>query len=162
MSESNAENNLYSLLNELTINYSSLEHPVITTMEEGADLMKLLEGVVPVNLLLKDKTGQLYMLIKKFDTKIPFGQIGKKLGVTGLTMAPKELMSEKLGVPMGSATVFAIMNDSENNIKIIIDENLKSYAKINFHPMINNKTITITFDDMIKFICHLNHGYQFI
>lgn len=45
---------LFVCLKELGITYTVLEHKVITTMEQGKEIMKKLDGIVPICLFLKD------------------------------------------------------------------------------------------------------------
>lgn len=154
---SEQEQKLYAVLDGIGIHHTTLYHKVVTTMDEGKEIMKQLEGNVLVNLLLKDNTGQLYLVIKMMTTKLNFKDLATKtLKVKSTNMPPKEVMTSKLAVPVGCATVFALCNDASHEIKVLIDNNIPKDQKVNFHPMRNDATTTISYDDMIKYINHLN------
>lgn len=148
---------LAAKFDELSIAHQTLEHPEIRTMEAGREIMQRLEGVVPVNLLLKDKTGNRYLLIKTIENKTKFKDIGKAANAKALQMEARTALSEILNVPEGCATVFALLNDTEHAITVIIDDTIPKDSKINFHPLRNDATTTISYEDMIKFIQSLGN-----
>lgn len=140
---------LIEQLNFLNIQYQILDHEVITTMEQGMEIMKKLQGVVPVNIFLKDKKDNYYLMIKNMNNKMKINEIGKKLNIKDLQSVKSDMMQEVLQVPSGCVTVFALVNAK---FTILIDEMIPKDGLINFHPLVNNKTMTISYDDMIKFI----------
>jgi len=154
---------IYKIFSELGISHKTLEHDVVTTMEEGVEIAKKLEGFVPLNLLLKDKkNGKLYLVVKSNDgSKLNFKELENILGVKKLCMAPRDLLQTKLNVPVGSANVFAILNDSSNEIQVLIDKKIPQDGKINFHPMRNNATTTIEFNDMLKYLSYFNKDVKY-
>lgn len=151
------EQELNTKLKELGVDCKVLEHKTITTMAQGKEIMSKLEGVVPINLLLKDKKGSLYLLIKTLENKTPFRKIGRVVKVKGLQMVSKEQFSAILKVPHGSATVFALLNDKEHTIKVIVDKTIPSDGLINFHPLRNDATMTISYEGMERFINDLGN-----
>jgi len=146
------QQHVYTILDTLGINYKTLDHPVITTMEEGREIMKQLEGSVCVNILLQDKAGAFYLVAKSLTTQMKVNQLGKALGIIGLTMAPKEAMGTVLKVPPGCATVFAVYENP--NVTVLIDNQLPKDKPVNFHPMRNDATTTISYSDMVKYVEH--------
>ena len=164
MNPSEKEATVYKILSQLKITYSTLEHDVITTMEQGREISQKLEGVIPIKLLLLDKkTGKLYLYVKLNDgKKISFKDLGNALGTKNLSMAPGNLLQTKLGVGIGCATIFALLNDPDKEINIIIDKNIPPDQKINFHPMRNDATTTIHYSDMIKYLDFFGHHVEFL
>ncbi len=144
------EQKLYELFDKLNIKYSRLKHEVIKTMEEGKEIMKKLEGIVCVNLLLQDKDGNYYLLIKSLERKLNINEIAKQREINGLKMTPRENMEKILNVPPGCATVFAISKNS--SIIILLDKNIPKDIRVNFHPMRNDATVTLSYLDMVKYI----------
>ena len=63
-------------------------------------------------------------------------------------------MTSILNIPLGCCTIFALMNVDKDkyNIKIGIDEGISEDGYINFHPLVNSRTLTLKYEDMIKFI----------
>ena len=58
---------------------------------------------------------------------------------------------ENLGVLPGAVSPFAMINGVKNNVTIFLDTKLKSYKRIFAHPLENNQTLEITFDQLEKF-----------
>uniref|UniRef100_A0A0D9YYM9 AP2/ERF domain-containing protein n=1 Tax=Oryza glumipatula TaxID=40148 RepID=A0A0D9YYM9_9ORYZ len=81
---------LLARLQELNIEFSCYDHPVVLTVEEQAKHVGHLGGALSKNLLLK--------------------RLG--LGKGGLRMAPEENLLEVLQVPLGCVTPFALLNES--------------------------------------------------
>ena len=148
---------LYLILTNLDIKHTILNHKVITTMAQGAEIMTQLEGSVPVNLLLKDKQGQHYLMIKNMENKSKL----KSLNIKGLQMESRSALPDLLKVPEGCATVFALLNDPKHEIIVLIDKTIPENDKVNFHPLRNNATMTIEYNDMIRFVEHLGNEIMY-
>lgn len=147
---------LLKILADLQIEYSVLEHEPITTMEQGKEIIKKLQGNVCLNLLVKSDD-KYYLVIKKMGEKVDLDKLTKILNLTKkLKVSSPSEMTNQLKVTVGCANVFAIMNNP--NITILIDSDLKN-DKVNFHPMRNDATMTITFDDMLKYINHFGNTF---
>ncbi len=152
---------LANVLKELDIEYTVLEHDVIKTMAEGKEIMTKLEGVIPINLLLKDKSNTRYLLVKQMENKTKFKTIGKTIKAKSLQMEAKSALSEVLSVPEGCATIFALLNDTNHDIVVIIDASIPKDGKVNFHPLRNDATMTISYEDMVRFIEHLGNEIRY-
>lgn len=149
---------LYNKFRELDIEYKTLDHKVIKTMEEGKNIMAQLEGNVCLNLFLKDEKGKFYLVVKMLGGRLDLVKMAKQLGIEKLKMAsPKEMMS-LLQVPKGCCSVFAICNDKSKMVTILIDKCLPKDEKVNFHPLRNNATTTISYADMLKYITHFGNN----
>ena len=68
-----------------------------------------------------------------------------------LYLGVKERLMENLGVLPGAVSPFAMINGVKNNVTIFIDSELKSYKNVFAHPLENNQTLEITFDQLEKF-----------
>ena len=55
-------------------------------------------------------------------------------------------------------TPLGIINDTNNLVKVIIDKSLVNKTLL-MHPEVNTKTLAIKYNDLIKYIEHLNHEY---
>ena len=63
-----------------------------------------------------------------------------------------------LGLDKGGVTPLGIINDNNNLVTIIIDSNLKNKVLL-MHPEVNTKTLSISYQDLLKYIKYLNHDY---
>ena len=86
------------------------------------------------------------------DTAIDMKALTKTLGVGSgnLRGGSEEDMYAKLGARKGCLTLFSVINDTENAVKLIIDKRLaEDFTYIGFHPMINTATSAITKESMM-------------
>ena len=62
-----------------------------------------------------------------------------------------------LGVTPGSVTPFALINDREARVRVVVDESLLAFAEINCHPLENTATTRLATGDLISFIRACGH-----
>lgn len=153
---------LYETLKKLNIDYEEIEHNAVFTIEEALkeNIPSRIKGIECKNLFCKNK--DLYYLIfleasKRADLK----KISEVVGVSHLSFASIEELKDILNLDMGSVTPLGIINDINNKVTLIIDQELKK-EKVLVHPNINTKTISLEFEDLIKFIKYTNHSYILI
>jgi len=64
-----------------------------------------------------------------------------------------------LKVKKGHVNPFALVNDHEARVKLVVDENLMKLEYWAFHPIENTATVEILRDDFIKiFLTHINRN----
>ena len=72
-------------------------------------------------------------------------------------------MYAKLGARKGCLTLFSVINDTENAVKLIIDKRLaEDFTYIGFHPMVNTATCAITKESMMQVIQLSQHEPEII
>ncbi len=148
---------LFDLLDKLGIAYTTHEHEAIFTVEQGAHIKACLPGGHTKNLFLKDKSGALFLVCALGDTKIPVNQLHKHLACKRLSFGKPDLMQDVLGVTPGSVTFFAVMNDRENRVQLVLDKALFAHDLVNFHPLENTATTAICASDMQVFAKATGH-----
>jgi len=148
---------LFDLLNKLNIAHTNHEHEAIFTVEAGAHIKASLPGGHTKNLFLKDKSGALFLVCALGDTKIAINQLHKVLGCKRLSFGKPDLMLEVLGVVPGSVTFFAIMNDTEGRVQLVLDKALLDFDIVNFHPLENTATTAFASQDLDVFARATNH-----
>jgi Ala-tRNA(Pro) deacylase len=104
------------------------------------------------NLFLKDKKGQLFLLSALGDTAIDLNAVSKLIGAGRFSFGSAERLMENLGVTPGSVTLFALINDPDRKVKLLLDEGFFAHDPVNFHPLKNDATTAISPEDMLKFI----------
>ena len=67
-----------------------------------------------------------------------------------------------LGVTPGSVTPFALINDPEATIRVVLDQRMLRHDLLNYHPLVNTRTTAIARDDLIRFIEAGGHAYEII
>lgn len=153
--------NLYEVLKELNIEFKEIEHEPVFTIKQAQSIKTKIEGVGCKNLFLTDKKGRYILVILNENKKANIKQIEKMVGVSHLSFADTAELKKILKLEQGSVTPFGILNDTDSKVILIIDSDLKD-KKLLFHPNVNTKTISITYDNLIKFIEFEEHDYMLI
>lgn len=149
---------LYELLNKLNINYEETTHEAIYTVEEGNKIDRNLDGIGCKNLFLKNHKNEFFLVFLEKNKDLKLNDLRKYLHVSNLHFAEEKYLHELLGVIKGSVTPLGIINDKDNKVTIVIDDELID-KKVLCHPLVNTKTISIEYQDLIKLIEYLNHKY---
>jgi Ala-tRNA(Pro) deacylase len=148
---------LFALLDRLGVAHSTLDHPPVFTVEEGADIKAALPGGHSKNLFLKDRRGGLWLVCALGESQIDLGALAKALGAQRFSFGSAELMKEALGVTPGAVTVFALMNDRLNRVSLVLDEALMAHDPVNFHPLTNDATTAVSPDGLRAFLAETGH-----
>jgi Ala-tRNA(Pro) deacylase len=148
---------LFALLDRLGVAHSTLDHPPVFTVEEGADIKAALPGGHSKNLFLKDRRGGLWLVCALGESKIDLSALAKALGAQRFSFGSAELMKEVLRVTPGAVTVFALMNDRLNRVSLVLDEALMAHDPVNFHPLSNDATTAISPDGLLAFLAETGH-----
>ena len=134
-----------------------MEHPPLKTIEEAKQLRVELSGGHVKNLFLKDKKKHYWLLVALEDTSIDLKQMAKTLGTQKLSFANAEELYENLGIVPGAVSPFAIVNDTNNLVTVVLEEQLIKTNPLNFHPLRNDRTTNIATKDFLKFLEIQNH-----
>jgi len=89
--------------------------------------------------------------------KISLKDLHKALGCERLSFGRPELLLEVLGVPPGSVTPFALINDRAWRVTVILDADMMRYERLNYHPLANTATTNIGPNDLLTFIRACGH-----
>ena len=156
---------LFDHLDGLGATHHTVEHPAVFTVAESEAIHKheLLPGGHTKNLFLKDKKGQIFLVVALNDADIDLKQLHKRIGASGrLSFGKSELLIEVLGVEPGSVTPFALINDTDQRVTVILDEAMMALAELNYHPLENTATTNIGREDFLRFIRSCGHDPQII
>ena len=142
---------LYTLLDELGLAHHTEEHRAVFTVAEGQDVKARLPGGHSKNLFLKDKSGSYVLISALGSTEIKLNQLHKRIGTKRLSFGKPEALLELLDVVPGSVTVFSVLNDSEQKVRLILDKALFDHDVVWFHPMRNTASTRIAPQDIVTF-----------
>lgn len=152
---------IYEVLNKLNIKYEEVSHEKVFTIDDINKINVTLNGIGVKNLFLKDLKNNYYLLLMVDDKKANLKSISNSLYITRLSFADAESLYNILKLEKGSVTPLGIINDEELLVKIIIDKELVD-KKLLVHPNRNDRTITIDYSDLIKFINYCNHDFTLL
>ncbi len=153
---------LFKRLHELGIDFKIHKHPPAFTVEQAKTHCSHLPGGHCKNLFLKDKKGDLWLVVTLDEQNVDMKSLRKLIGSSHLSFGKHELLNEVLGVEPGSVTPFALINDQYKQVKVILDKNMMEKNLLNYHPLTNNMTVTITPTDLITFIHNTGHNPSLI
>lgn len=152
---------LYEVLDKLNIQYSEIEHEKVYTVQQAQNIKLMIDGIGCKNLFLTDKKGKYTLVILEDNKKANIKDLAKISSTNHLSFASEKELKNILNLEQGSVTPLGIINDTDNKVLILIDKDLEN-KKLLVHPNINTKTISIDYNDLIKFIDYENHKYILI
>ena len=155
----------YDLLDSLGIEYERVDHEEANTMEACADIDEVLApAVICKNLFLcnAQKT-KFYLLMIREDKKFLTKDISKQINSARLSFAPAEYMEQFLDITPGSVSVLGLMNDTENNVTLLVDEDVLAAEYFGCHPCINTSSLRLKIADIFgPFLEAVHHEYTVV
>ena len=148
---------LFARLAALGIASTTVEHEPVFTVEESGALRQSLPGAHTKNLFLTGKDGRLVLVVAKDDTRVDLKALANRLGAGRFSFGKAALLEAVLGVPPGSVTPLALINDSAAKIAVVVDQALIGFAEVNCHPLENTATTRLATQDLIRFIAACGH-----
>ena len=150
-----APQDLFARLDALGIAHHTTRHRPVFTVDEGADLKRQMPGGHSKNLFLKDKKGALFLLCALGETNVDLNSLSRLISAGRFSFGSPERLMEHLGVAPGAVTLFALINDPDRRVTLLLDEAFFGYDRVNFHPLRNDATTAIGPADMLHFIAAL-------
>jgi Ala-tRNA(Pro) deacylase len=149
---------LFAYLDNLGIAHQTMTHPPVFTVGEARASRGEAIGGHTKNLFLRDKKGALFLVVAPEDAAIELKSLHRLLGASGrFSFGSAELMRELLGVEPGSVTPFAVINDKTCRVTVVLDAALMAHEVLNFHPLVNTGTTTISREGLLKFLEATGH-----
>ncbi len=146
------ESALYARLAALGIAFETHEHAPVFTVEEARALRGALPGGHTKNLFLKDKRGQLWLVVLREELRVDLNRLARLLGAARFSFGSPALLEETLGVPPGAVTPFALINDVAHKVRVVLDDAMLASDPLNFHPLRNDRTTAISANDLQRFL----------
>ena len=144
---------LLAYLQTKGITAKTFEHPPVHTVEESQKLRGDISGIHTKNLFLRDGKKNFYLFITGENVSVNLKSLARKIGAKGgLSFGSAESLMDLLGVAPGSVSVLAAVNDEEKRVTIVIDMQLLAASTINFHPLTNCRTTSLSKTDLIDFL----------
>lgn len=155
---------VYDFLDSLNVEYERIDHEEANTMEACREIDKVLEAMVCKNLFLcNTQKTKFYLLMLVGDKKFKTKEISSQINSPRLSFAMPEYMEKYLDITPGSVSVMGLMNDKDNNVRLLIDEELLEGEYVGCHPCINTSSLRIKTKDLIeKIIPEMKHDITFV
>lgn len=152
-----AQRQLVAFLESLGIEAPIVDYPAHRTVEEGKVLRGSMAGTFTKNLLLRDRKRRLFLFSVHEDRALNLKTVHAHVGASGqLGFAPAEQMAAVLGLTPGAMTPLALMHDTGGLVTCVLDAALLDAEQINFHPLVQTKSIGLRPEQLLAFLdaCH--------
>ena len=155
------EETVVARLRELGIAFTRHEHPPVATVEEASAHWADIDATHCKNHFLRNQRGNRHYLVvltasKKADLKAVADQIGDGK----LSFASPERLMTHLGVTPGSVSPFGLINDREHLVRVVLDRDFATAARLAFHPNVNTLTFTVAAADFMAFLADCGNPVQ--
>lgn len=163
MSETYAQpKDVIKRLKDLNITHKIYDHDPIFTVEEGLHLHDIIAGAHCKNLFLKDKKKQYWLISAVENTQIDLKLLPKLIDSARVSFGSAERLWEVLKVKPGSVTPFAVINDTDLRVNVILDKNLFDHDAVNFHPLQNTQSVALAPRDVERYIEACGHAPRIV
>ena len=150
-------------LRELGIEYARHEHPPVATVEEAEAHWPGIDGTHCKNLfLLNQKGNRHYLVVLTASKRADLKAVADQIGDGKLSFASPERLMTSLGVTPGSVSPFGLINDREHAVRVALDRDFQTAARLAFHSNINTRTFTIAAADFRKFLDACGNPVQYV
>ncbi|NKB49924.1 MAG: prolyl-tRNA synthetase associated domain-containing protein [Alphaproteobacteria bacterium] len=154
---------LLARLAALGISVEIHRHPPLHTVSESQALRGDMPGAHIKNLFLRDKKRNKWLVTVPEDAAIDLKALRHVIGATGnLSFGNSELLVECLGVEPGSVTPFAVINDPDGAVTMVLARGVLAPGLVNAHPLHNQATAAIANGDLLRFLEDCGHPPQII
>lgn len=143
---------LFARLDALGIVHRTYRHPPVFTVAEASALRGQLPGGHCKSLFLKDKKGGLWLAVVLEERRVDLKRLADALGAPRFSFGNPELLYQVLGVRPGSVTPFALVNDGDRRIMVVLDKAMLAHDPLNYHPLDNDRTTAVSAADLLRYI----------
>jgi len=156
------ETRTYDFLDRLQIAYERVDHAPAETMEDCLAVDAALGTQMCKNLFLCNRQGTVfYLLLMPGDKPFRTKELSAQIGSARLSFASAEKMEQYLDIHPGAVSVMGLMNDTERDVTLLIDEDLLRDDSIGCHPCVNTSSLKIAMRDLLDvFLPAVKHSYQ--
>jgi Ala-tRNA(Pro) deacylase len=148
---------LFDRLDALDVAHKTYSHPPVFTVAEAVALRGQLPGGHCKSLFLKDKKGGLSLVVALEERRVDLKRLADALAAPRFSFGNPELLYEALGVRPGSVTPFALINDRERRVTVVLDRAMLDRDPLNYHPLENDRTTAIAPADLLRFVKACGH-----
>lgn len=157
------QSELYQLLANLGIQFEYHEHPPLATIEDAIIHWVNYNSGRCKNIFFRNHKGDRhYLVILEHLQQLNIKDLEQRLKQGKLTFASDQRLKKYLGVEPGSVSPFGIINDTEKHVHLFIDEKLKDFDRLTFHPNINTASLVISQNDFLKFLKYSGNTFEYI
>ncbi len=143
---------LFARLDELGIAHNTFDHVPVFTVEEARRLRGRIDGAHSKNLFVRDKKERHWLVSCLSERKVDLKWLALELGTKRLTFCTPRRLAGFLGIRAGAVSPFAILNDTGGVVRVAIDAQLLAGEPLNFHPLDNSRTTSVSREGLLRFL----------
>ena len=143
---------LFSRLDELGVTHQTIDHVPVFTVEEARRLRGRIYGAHSKNLFVRDKKERHWLVSCLSERKVDLKWLALELGTRRLTFCSARRLAGYLGIRAGAVSPFAILNDTQGVVRVAIAAELLAREPLNFHPLDNAKTTSVSREGLLRFL----------
>ncbi len=152
-----SSDDLIKLLNDRSIKFDLYKHKPLYTVTESKIFYESQNQNYKLNchiknLYLRDKKKKNYLFVCNQDKIIDLKQLSHLMSAARLSFGSSQRLFENLGVFPGAVSPFCMLNGKKNEVRLFFDSNCKSFKYIYLHPFVNDRTVKMKFNDLVKFL----------
>jgi len=148
---------LLKQLESLDIHYELHEHEAVFKVAESEQVDAKIAGTHCRNLFLRDKKKNNFLLSLQNSTEVDIKKVPEIINSSRLSFGSADRLWDYLGVRPGSVCPFSIMNDTDGQGEIFLDKSMMESDIVNFHPLLNTMTVSLSPNDLIRFVETTGH-----
>ena len=140
---------VYDFLDELGIEYDRTDHEHADHMEDCYEIDAILEATICKNLFLcnRQKT-KFYLLMMPGDKPFKTKELSSQINSARLSFASSEDMEKYLDIQPEAVSVMGLINDTENQVQLLVDEDILGGEYIGCHPCVSTSSMRIKTADI--------------
>jgi Ala-tRNA(Pro) deacylase len=152
---------IFDFLNN-NIAYKLFKHQPVFKAEDKPVLIDsdvdTIPGLQSKNLFLKDKKYNSFFLVSvSEDKRVDLKALSDVLGCGRFSFGKSEELFELLKLEPGSVTPLGLIFDKQNKVTFVLDEDFLTTSFVNFHPLRNNMTVSLTPQQFLACMEKLDH-----
>ncbi len=157
MSEPTTPEQLLARLEQLGIQTQTVHHQPVFTVEQAKAHRGQLAGGHSKNLFVRNKKGAMWLVVLQEDRQIDLKALGRRIGAGHLSFGSPQRLMRTLGVIPGAVTPFGVINDRDDEVRVVLDQQVLRYDQVHFHPLDNAMTTAIAPADLLRFFEACGH-----
>ena len=147
------------------LGYELHTHPPLPTIELALEYWKEIDSVHCKNLFFRNHKGNRhYLVVFECHKELAIHSLEHSLRQGKLSFASPERMERCLGLLPGSVSPLGLINDpyteeltkehfpNGHRVKLFLDKDLQTSARISFHPCDNTASVVLTHEDFMRFL----------
>lgn len=140
---------VYDFLDNLGLAYVRTDHEHADHMEDCYEIDAILEATICKNLFLcnRQKT-QFYLLMMPGDKPFKTKELSSQINSARLSFASPEDMEKYLDIEPGAVSVMGLMNDTENHVRLLVDEDILAGEYLGCHPCVSTSSMRLRTSDI--------------